>query len=327
MEQEYKYMVVTRCFTFNHAPYIADAMNGFTMQETTFPVITCIVDDASTDGEPEVIKQYLIDHFQTPYRIEETEDYNLICANHNTNPNCTFVVFLLKYNHYSIKKSKLPYLSEWLDNSKYHALCEGDDYWIHPEFVQKCVEYLNGHSDYSAVFGNKIVTDKFGNLLNKEKFKRGITLNDIMRGKNMGIRNLVFRREIRDVPPFAKFGKDLYVYYQCAASGKLKYIDEDFAIYRLTGDGVYSKLNEQGIIKTSYEHYYQFHAALDFKYQKQYVEYQMRKLVPYIIKKDKFLYCISLIKKYHVPSGKRFLWYPMFFMLGLFIGIRTKLLK
>ena len=38
MEQEYKYMVVTSCMTYNHAPYIVDAMNGFAMQETTFPV-------------------------------------------------------------------------------------------------------------------------------------------------------------------------------------------------------------------------------------------------------------------------------------------------
>ena len=55
-DSAYKYMVCTRCFTFNHAPYIVDAMNGFVMQETTFPVITIIVDDASTDGEPEVIR-------------------------------------------------------------------------------------------------------------------------------------------------------------------------------------------------------------------------------------------------------------------------------
>lgn len=153
MEQEYKYMVVTRCFTFNHASYIVDAMNGFTMQETTFPVITLIVDDASTDGEPEVIKEYLADHFQTPYRIEETDDYHLICTNHNTNPNCTFVVLLLKYNHYSIKKSKFPYLTEWLDNAKYHALCEGDDWWIDSGKLQKQVVAMEKNEDVGLVYG------------------------------------------------------------------------------------------------------------------------------------------------------------------------------
>ena len=142
-------MVCTSCMTYNHAPYIVDAMNGFTMQETTFPVYYLITDDASTDGEPEVIKQYLADHFQTPYRIEETDDYNLICANHNTNPNCTFIVFLLKYNHYSIKKSKLPYQTEWRDNTKYIAICEGDDYWIDPSKIQRQYSFMENNKDYS----------------------------------------------------------------------------------------------------------------------------------------------------------------------------------
>ena len=147
MEQEYKYMIVTRCFTFNHAPYIKDAMNGFTMQETTFPIITCIVDDASTDGEQEVIRQYLSEHFQLPYRSEETNDYYLICANHNTNPNCTFVVLFLKYNHYR-KKSKLPYISEWCDKAKYLAFCEGDDYWTDDLKLQKQVNFLENNPEF-----------------------------------------------------------------------------------------------------------------------------------------------------------------------------------
>ena len=58
-----KYMVCTRCFTYNHAPYIVDALNGFTMQQTTFPFVCTIIDDASTDGEQEVIKSYLKEHF------------------------------------------------------------------------------------------------------------------------------------------------------------------------------------------------------------------------------------------------------------------------
>lgn len=148
MEQEYKYMVATRCYTYNHAPYIEDALRGFAMQETTFPVVTIIVDDASTDGEPEVIQKYLTEHFQSPYRTEESEYANIICAKHKINVNCDFVVFLLKYNHYSIKKPKIFYLSEWLDNAKYHALCEGDDYWIEPMKLQMQVDFLENHPDY-----------------------------------------------------------------------------------------------------------------------------------------------------------------------------------
>lgn len=152
MEQEYNYMVCTCCFTFNHALYIVDAMNGFTMQETTFPVITLIIDDGSTDDEQNVIRHYLAEHFQEPYRTEETDDFQLICANHNTNPNCTFIVYLLKYNHYSIKKSKLPYQTYWIDKAKYQALCEGDDYWISPHKLQRQIEYLETHPSHSLCF-------------------------------------------------------------------------------------------------------------------------------------------------------------------------------
>ena len=59
MEEKYKYLVCVHCMTYNHASYITDALNGFTMQQTTFPFVCTIVDDASTDGEQEAIRNYL----------------------------------------------------------------------------------------------------------------------------------------------------------------------------------------------------------------------------------------------------------------------------
>ena len=61
--EQMDFLVCARCFTYNHAPYIEDAMNGFCMQQTHFPYVCVIVDDASTDGESEVIKNYLQTHF------------------------------------------------------------------------------------------------------------------------------------------------------------------------------------------------------------------------------------------------------------------------
>ena len=60
---EYKYLVSVRCMTYNHAPYILDALNGFVMQKTTFPYVVQVVDDASTDGEQEVIRKYVAEQF------------------------------------------------------------------------------------------------------------------------------------------------------------------------------------------------------------------------------------------------------------------------
>ena len=97
------YKVCVLCATFNHAPYITDTMDGFCRQQTDFPFLCVIVDDNSKDGEQEVIRQYLSDHF-TVESIKETDDYHLTLARHKDNKNCYFAVFLLKYNHYSIKK-------------------------------------------------------------------------------------------------------------------------------------------------------------------------------------------------------------------------------
>jgi glycosyltransferase involved in cell wall biosynthesis len=138
--------------TFNQAPYIEDAMNGFCMQQTTFPFVCCIMDDASTDGEPEVIKRYLQEHFDlsdtSVVRNDETDDYVRIFAQHKENKNCYFVACFLKYNHYR-KKLKFPYIAEWNDHAKYVALCEGDDYWIHPQKLQLQAEYLDVHDEIS----------------------------------------------------------------------------------------------------------------------------------------------------------------------------------
>ena len=152
MDKILNYTVCTRCFTYNHVAFIEDAMNGFTMQVTKFPTVTLIVDDASCDGEQEVIKKYLADNFMKPYRTEDTDDYYLICAKHNTNPNCLFVVFLLKYNHYSIRKPKVNYLAEWQDEAKYVAICEGDDYWTDENKLQMQVDYMESHEGCSMCF-------------------------------------------------------------------------------------------------------------------------------------------------------------------------------
>ena len=163
-QEQYKWMVCVRCFTFNHALYIEDAMNGFTMQQTNFPYVCCIVDDASTDGEQDVIRNYLKINFDLTdksfFRNEETDDYELIYARHKTNHNCFFATFFLKYNHYSSpekKARKFLYIGEWWDNAKYFALCEGDDYWINSTKIQKQVDFMEVHSDYSMCFHNAII--------------------------------------------------------------------------------------------------------------------------------------------------------------------------
>lgn len=150
------FMVCVSCMTFNQEQYIVDAMNGFTLQETTFPFVCTIIDDASTDEEPEIIRKYLQENFDlednTVVHNEETDDYVLCFAQHKSNRNCYFAVLWLKYNHYSIKKIKRPYTSKWQENSKYIAICDGDDYWIDPLKLQKQVDFLESHPEYALSY-------------------------------------------------------------------------------------------------------------------------------------------------------------------------------
>lgn len=158
------FKVTVRCLTFQHANYITSTMNGFTMQQTDFPFVCCIVDDASTDGEQQVIKDYLKDNFNlsdTAVAYQKETDYaHVIYAQHKVNKNCYFAVVLLKENHYSKGKSKLGYLKEWVDEVPYVALCEGDDFWMTPNKLQMQVDFLDNNKEYGLTYTQACVCNK-----------------------------------------------------------------------------------------------------------------------------------------------------------------------
>ena len=51
-------MVSICCITYNHEKYIAEAIEGFLMQKTSFKFEILIHDDASTDDTAKIIKKY-----------------------------------------------------------------------------------------------------------------------------------------------------------------------------------------------------------------------------------------------------------------------------
>ena len=166
------YKVCVLCATFNHAPYITDTMDGFCRQQTGFPFLCVIVDDNSKDGEQEVIMQYLSNHF-TAESIKETDDYHLTLARHKDNKNCYFAVFLLKYNHYSIKKPIRTHYQELVSGVNYLAFCEGDDYWTDEHKLQKQADALDANPQAMMVYTNFRIIDGEGKPISRpiiEKF-------------------------------------------------------------------------------------------------------------------------------------------------------------
>ena len=236
------YTICIECITFNHVSYIEDAMNGFCMQETNFPFVAIIIDDASSDGEPEVIKQYLHEHFDLEnkdiVRNEETDDYLLTFARHKTNHNCFFAVFFLKYNHWG-KKNKEPYYKEYLNSTKYVSLCEGDDYWTDPNKLQLQVDFLESHPDYSMCFHDVNIKaekgrewyDVFGKLEGRD-----YTGIENMVTWSVPTCSMVMRKEVYETRPLnPKFTMgDNVLVLTSSRLGKIRCIPKKMGIYRLT---------------------------------------------------------------------------------------------
>ena len=111
------------CITYNHEPYIRDAIEGFLMQKTDFPFEVLIHDDASTDGTADIIREYETKYPDIIKPIYQTE-----------NQYSKGIKISATYNYPRAK-------------GKYIALCEGDDYWIDPYKLQKQVDFLEAHEE------------------------------------------------------------------------------------------------------------------------------------------------------------------------------------
>lgn len=184
MQPSNNFLVYIKCRTYNQVNYITDAMDGFVMQQTSFPFVCTIVDDASTDGEQEVIKAYLKEFFDlqdASVAYEKNTDFGRVSfARHKINRNCYFAVIFLNENHYSQKKPITPYLKEW-ENAKYRSSCEGDDYWTDKNRLQKMVDFLESHPKYVLVTHRiNVYNESTGEL----KDDRGC---DVCYGKKNGI--------------------------------------------------------------------------------------------------------------------------------------------
>lgn len=157
MDQVYKYMVATRCMTYNQAEYIEEALQGFTTQEIDFPVVFIVVDDASTDGEQKVLKDWADKNLQKKDdgTLWKDMSYGQLAASLIIGkPLMNFVILLLNENYYQSGRHslKMKYISEWFDHAKYNALCEGDDYWTDTKKLQKQVTFLENNSDYGMCY-------------------------------------------------------------------------------------------------------------------------------------------------------------------------------
>ena len=239
------FKVCCRCFTFNQSMYITDTMNGFIMQQTSFPFVCTIVDDASTDGEQEVIRKYVDENFdfsEGSVAFKKETDYAFITfAQHKTNKNCYFAVLYLKENHFSkgMGKQKMSYLAEWRDMCEYEALCEGDDYWIYPMKLQDQVNWMEKHSDYMMCGSNALIlwedNIRMPSYFNNHFDDRDVLINELLTQWVFPTASLLVRSDVfEDYPEWARkiYSGDQTLALVAAYKGKTHSIGRITCVYR-----------------------------------------------------------------------------------------------
>ena len=215
-----KPLVAIRCITYNHEPYIRDALDGFIMQKTNFPFIAIVHDDASTDRTAAIIKEYAEKYPDIIKPIYESE------------------------NQYSKRDGTIDrIMKEAVEatGAKYVAMCEGDDYWIDPDKLQKQVDFLESHPDYALCFHNVIIESdnqqdfKYFNHLSTKEY----TVQEIIEKWSVPTCSSLIKSNIvlkRPINHKFQYG-DNVMWLTCARYGKLYCINEKMAVYRRNSGG------------------------------------------------------------------------------------------
>lgn len=120
-------LVSVKMITYNHAPYIADAIEGVLMQKTSFPFELVIGEDCSTDGTRQIVYQYADAHPDVVRVITSQRNVGIRANSLRATLAC---------------------------RGDYIAWCEGDDYWHSEDKLQMQVDYLEANSDYGLVYSD-----------------------------------------------------------------------------------------------------------------------------------------------------------------------------
>lgn len=222
-------LVSISCLTYNHAPFIRETLEGFLMQETTFPVEILIHDDASTDDTVEIIKEY-----------KERFD-NLI-----------FPIYQSENQYSQGVRGMMARFNFSRARGKYIALCEGDDHWLDPLKLQKQVEFLETNKGYSACFTNAIMLNEMNNT--SATYVTFITEGDVSMEKiieiggyiyptaSLMIQSEVIRKDVlKDL--LRDLAGDTAIIINAALHGKVYFFDQTTTIYRRWQGGLYSRLS------------------------------------------------------------------------------------
>jgi len=233
--------VAVYIITYNHGLYIGQAIDSVLMQQTGFTYRIFIGEDHSPDNTRKICRQYAQKY---PDKIE------LVLHEHNIGATA---------NAQSI------YRKCFESGAKYVAMLEGDDYWTDPLKLQKQVDFLEAHEDYSLVGTNANELFRDNLIPCTDPTAREITTEDIVRhGPLLHTCTVMFRNDARTFDnPLVGLGLgDWSLVFLFSLDGKVKRQEDVTGVYRRHDGGIYSALD----IKKKYRENIAYQRALMDKY-------------------------------------------------------------
>jgi glycosyltransferase involved in cell wall biosynthesis len=204
--------------TYNQRQFIEQAVSSVLMQRTNFPFEILIGDDASTDGTVEILKALQEKH---PEKIR---------------------LFLRSQN---LGATRNAYELAMATRGTYIAVCEGDDYWISTNKLQKQVDFLERHPSFIGCSHDYIAVDQNGTSLRRQRMhwiskKRIYTLKDFKGNILPGQAATIVKRNI-----YTDHSLDCSICYKahrqisdrtviliCATQGNFYHFKEKMSCYR-----------------------------------------------------------------------------------------------
>lgn len=234
-EYENAPLVSIKCMTYNQEKYIADALDSFLMQKTTFPFEVVVHDDASTDNTASIIAEYQKRFPNIIRPIYEEE------------------------NQYSKGNGVINRIIDSHIRGKYVAMCEGDDYWTDKNKLQKQYDAMerNLGVDICAHAVRKInaSSGKVLGIVAPERTDGIIQITAVIAGGGgfVGTNSLFYRKSAFDnVLPFRKLLEiDYTLQVQGALRGGMLYLSDCMSDYRFMSEGSWSsRYNDEDVVNS-----------------------------------------------------------------------------
>lgn len=258
-------VVTIVCITYNHENYIADAIEGFVHQNVNFKYEVIIHDDASTDQTAEIVKKYEERYPGIIYGIYEEE------------------------NQYSKKKMDFMKAIYFRCRGRYIAFCEGDDFWLDISKLQKQVDWMECHPEYSLTAHNAVLWDcqaKTIKALNPYFQDKEITPEELIMqyNGNLPSASIMVRTDIiHDLKHFQKYSVgDIMIQFCCMAKGRIYYFDRIMSVYR------YLHKNSWSLNCYQNNEYHILHCVEMIEFLREYNQSTNSKYNKYIISKMHF---------------------------------------